>query len=50
MRDGALWLPLVAGATIKIAYDLLLWRAFRRIRPPEERSTSGKQDRAGPPE
>ena len=37
MHAGALWLPLVAGATIKIAYDLLLWRAFRATKPPEER-------------
>jgi MFS family permease len=36
MQAGALWAPLVAGALIKIAYDLLLWRAFRRIRAPEE--------------
>ncbi|MGH6609385.1 MAG: MFS transporter [Burkholderiaceae bacterium] len=36
MQAGALWLPLAAGATIKIVYDLLLWRAFRRIKPPEE--------------
>jgi len=36
MQAGALWVPLAAGATIKIVYDLLLWRAFRRIRPPEE--------------
>jgi MFS family permease len=36
MQAGALWLPLAAGATIKIAYDLLLWRAFRTVRPPEE--------------
>ena len=28
--------PLVVGAGMKIAYDLLLWRAFREIRPPEE--------------
>ncbi len=28
--------PLVAGASLKIAYDLLLWRAFRNTRPPEE--------------
>jgi MFS family permease len=38
MQAGALWLPLAAGASIKIGYDLLLWRAFRRIRPPEERT------------
>jgi MFS family permease len=37
MHAGALWLPLVAGATIKIAYDLLLWRAFQATKPPEER-------------
>ena len=37
MHAGALWLPLAAGAAIKIVYDLLLWRGFRRIKPPEER-------------
>jgi len=36
MQAGALWVPLAAGAAIKIAYDLLLWRAFRQIKPPEE--------------
>jgi MFS family permease len=30
------YLPLVIGAAMKIAYDVLLWRAFRKIRPPEE--------------
>lgn len=29
--------PLVVGAAMKIGYDLLLWRAFRRLKPPEER-------------
>ncbi|HUL63297.1 MAG TPA: MFS transporter [Burkholderiaceae bacterium] len=37
MQGGALWLPLAAGGGIKIVYDLLLWRAFRRLKPPEER-------------
>lgn len=37
MQAGALWLPLAAGAVLKIVYDLLLWRAFRQIKPPEER-------------
>jgi sugar phosphate permease len=37
MQAGALWLPLAAGAAIKIVYDLLLWRAFREIKAPEER-------------
>jgi MFS family permease len=31
-------LPLLVGAAMKIAYDLLLWRSFRTARPPEERS------------
>ena len=29
--------PLMIGAALKIAYDLLLWRAFRGMKPPEER-------------
>jgi MFS family permease len=29
--------PLITGAALKIAYDLLLYRAFRTLRPPEER-------------
>ena len=36
MGDRHLFAPLVIGATIKIAYDLLLWRAFRHVHPPEE--------------
>ena len=28
--------PLVAGGGIKIAYDVLLYRKFRHIKPPEE--------------
>ena len=40
MQAGALWLPLAAGAARKIVYDLLLWRAFRQIKPPEERRGS----------
>jgi MFS family permease len=39
MRDLALMIPLVIGAAMKIAYDLLLWRAFRHVHPPEERAT-----------
>jgi MFS family permease len=30
--------PLVAGAVLKIAYDLALWRAFRHVHPPEEQA------------
>ncbi len=36
MRSLALASPLFLGAGIKIAYDLLLYFSFRRIRPPEE--------------
>jgi hypothetical protein len=38
MEGGAFAAPLVAGAAMKITYDLLLWRAFRGVPPPEERS------------
>jgi MFS family permease len=37
MREGSFAAPLVVGAAMKITYDLLLWRAFREVRPPEER-------------
>jgi MFS family permease len=36
MAGGSYAAPLVAGAIMKIIYDLLLWRAFRGVRPPEE--------------
>ncbi|MBI4363856.1 MAG: MFS transporter, partial [Candidatus Latescibacteria bacterium] len=36
MQGIALWTPLAAGASLKIAYDLLLYRAFAKIKPPEE--------------
>ena len=36
MNGDSMYLPLVIGAGMKFAYDLLLWRAFRGIRPPEE--------------
>jgi hypothetical protein len=28
--------PLFNGGSLKIAYDLMLYRSFRHIRPPEE--------------
>jgi MFS family permease len=37
MQAAALGAPLFIGAGMKIAYDLLLWRAFRKLKPPEER-------------
>lgn len=36
MSGDSMYIPLVVGAAMKIAYDLLLWRAFRGVRPPEE--------------
>src|SRR5262245_48484975 len=38
MRGTSLVMPLLIGAGMKICYDLLLYAAFRRHRPPEERS------------
>ena len=37
MQGVSLAVPLLVGAGLKIAYDALLWRAFRHVRPPEER-------------
>ena len=36
MADADLWWPLVAGAALKIAYDIALYLLFRNVRPPEE--------------
>ena len=36
MGAAALGSPLLVGAAMKIAYDLLLWREFRALKPPEE--------------
>jgi MFS family permease len=38
MQQQSLALPLVTGAAMKVAYDVLLYRAFRHIKPPEEQS------------
>ena len=36
MSGASLAAPLVVGAALKILYDIVLWRAFRNLRPPEE--------------
>jgi hypothetical protein len=36
MQAGGLGLPLVFAGITKISYDLLLWREFRKVKPPEE--------------
>ncbi|HZZ91602.1 MAG TPA: MFS transporter [Usitatibacter sp.] len=42
MQVGGLALPLFFAGTTKIAYDLLLWREFRRVKPPEEAVSAGE--------
>jgi predicted MFS family arabinose efflux permease len=37
MQNIALAAPLWMGGGLKIIYDVLLWRAFRHVAPPEER-------------
>jgi MFS family permease len=37
MRGGSIAAPLWIGAGMKIAYDVMLYAAFRSVRPPEER-------------
>ena len=38
MQHVALAGPLLIGGSLKIVYDVLLYRSFRKIKPPEERS------------
>jgi MFS family permease len=38
MQGRSLAVPLVVAAAMKIAYDLLLYAAFRGLKPPEERT------------
>jgi len=37
MRGTSLAAPLLIGSAMKVTYDLLLYVAFRRRKPPEER-------------
>ncbi|HTN48977.1 MAG TPA: MFS transporter [Burkholderiaceae bacterium] len=37
MQSVGLGVPLIVAGGAKITYDLLLWREFRRVKPPEER-------------
>jgi MFS family permease len=48
MQHVALAGPLIIGGVLKIGYDLLLYRAFRHIRPPEEEvAVSSSTGRSG---
>jgi MFS family permease len=37
MQGAGLGVPLVCAGVLKITYDLLLWREFRKVEPPEEK-------------
>jgi hypothetical protein len=40
MQGVSLGVPLMIGAGMKIAYDIMLYGAFMKIRPPEEKGRS----------
>jgi MFS family permease len=44
MQYVALAGPLVIGGVLKIGYDLLLYKAFRRVRPPEEETAARSRE------
>ena len=39
MQEVAFSMPLLLGGGMKIVYDILLWRAFRHVKPPEEQGS-----------
>jgi predicted MFS family arabinose efflux permease len=43
MQNIAFSAPLLAGGGLKIGYDVLLWRAFRHLQPPEEQKFKREQ-------
>ena len=42
MQSVSLGIPIMIGAGMKIAYDLLLFVSFRKAKPPEETAAAGK--------
>ena len=40
IQSGGLGLPLMVAGGTKLAYDFLLWREFRKLKPPEEQTVS----------
>jgi predicted MFS family arabinose efflux permease len=42
MQNFAFSTPLFVGGGTKVAYDLLLYRSFHRLKPPEEKSLSDR--------
>ncbi len=47
MQNIAFSAPLVLGGTLKIVYDILLYRSFRHLKPPEEISIQTQSTRRG---
>lgn len=43
MQGIAFSAPLVAGGSLKIGYDVLLYRSFRHLKPPEEQKPNAEQ-------
>ena len=48
MTSGSMFVPLLVGAGMKIAYDLMLYVSFRKLCPPEE-SSGNQGPRSVPP-
>jgi predicted MFS family arabinose efflux permease len=48
MQTLAFSAPLLCGGGAKVTYDLLLYRSFRRLKPPEEKLLLVERDRATP--
>jgi len=40
MQGTSMGAPLVIASAMKLSYDVLLWRAFRNVKPPEERAAA----------
>jgi predicted MFS family arabinose efflux permease len=43
MESGGLGLPLIVAGATKLAYDVLLWREFRKVKAPEEVKVKGER-------
>ncbi len=48
MRTLSLSAPLLIGPGLKVGYDLLLYRAFRHLKPPEERGNASRDPASCP--
>jgi hypothetical protein len=48
MQFFAFSAPLLVGGGAKVAYDVLLYRSFRGLKPPEEKAGSASKEILGP--